>query len=111
MMPSLTHHHKHFGTQTFGEMGMYTQRQLVIQLLGQSQHPVQLTLNETIDHINYELHLFDAIDPLHQQLHVYGHGIMCKKPDYEALCKNFAYVPLDSVKRTFTASTQFARNV
>ena len=72
---------------------------------------MQLTLNETIDHINYELHLFDAIDPLHQQLHVYGQDITHKEPDYEALHKNVAYAPLDIVKRTFTASTQFARNV
>ena len=34
-----------------------------------------------------------------------------KEPNFEALCPNFAYAPLDVLQRTWKATTQYARNI
>ncbi len=57
------------------------------------------------------LSLDDAIDSLNVQLSAHGHVSQVKEPNYEALRPCIAWAPLDIIKRTFSATTQYARNV
>ena len=50
---------------------------------------------ETIDYLNHELFLFDAIDPVHDTIHIHELSAKTKEPDYEALCPHFAWAPVD----------------
>ena len=56
------------------------------------------------------LSLDAAIDTLNLQLAAHGHQSQVKEPNYEALRPCFAWAPLDVIKKTFAATTQFARN-
>jgi len=56
------------------------------------------------------LSLDDAIDSLNVQLSAHGHLTQVKEPNYEALRPCFGWAPLDIIKCTFAATTQYARN-
>ena len=52
----------------------------------------------------------DAV-PEYHELYAIAHQVTPKEPDYEALRSMFAWAPLDVIKRTFAATTQYSCNV
>ena len=52
-----------------------------------------------------------AIERLNYHLYCEKHEVATKEPDYAALRPLFGWAPKELIKRTFTATTQFARNV
>ena len=72
--------------------------------VGEYNHRVNSTYVDPAD----EYH--DAV-PEYRELYAFAHQVTPKEPDYEALRPMFAWAPIDVIKRTFAATTQYARNV
>lgn len=92
----------------FGDTGEYIALSLAFDLMTEDE-PVQpgspMSVAETIDHLNHN------IDPLLGTIHIKEHHQRNKEPDYESLQSRFAYVPVDMIKKTFAATTQWAHNI
>ena len=52
----------------------------------------------------------DSADNLIDYIQVAKHDVTAREPDYEVLRPCFGWAPLDVIKKTFAATTQFARN-
>ena len=90
-------------TNLFDEFGNYRKRVVVqkasVSFFDAEQEPP--TDEEIMDDcVMHHANLLYSANP---------HSIMTKEPDYEALRPKFGWLPVDIVKRTFAATTQYAR--
>ena len=72
----------------------------------------RITLTGEIIHPDdeYDHHFQDPRDRAISNL-ANNHKTRFKEPDYEALCPNFGWSPIETIKKTFAKSTQFFRNM